>query len=49
MASSGAHMSLGKIAKLSNARTRSITAENVYGEKGKGGMAEVGTRRSPRS
>ena len=27
--------------KLSNAVTRSITAENVYGEKGKGGMAEV--------
>jgi len=29
------------ITHLSNAQTRSITAENVYGEKGKGGMAEV--------
>lgn len=28
------------ITHLSNAQTRSITAENVYGEKGKGGMAE---------
>ena len=37
----GLHMGLGNIAKLSNAKTRSITAENVYGEKGKGGMAEV--------
>jgi len=27
--------------KLSDAETRSVTAENVYGEKGKGGMAEV--------
>jgi len=36
----GLNMSLGNISKLSNAKTRSITAENVYGEKGKGGMAE---------
>jgi hypothetical protein len=33
--------SLGGISKLTHAKTRSITAENVYGEKGKGGMAEV--------
>jgi len=38
----GLNMGLGNISKLSNAKTRSITAENVYGEKGKGGMAEVG-------
>ncbi len=41
MSFNGAYMSLGNIMKLSNAVTRSITAENVYGEKGKGGMAEV--------
>jgi len=29
------------ITQLSDARTRSITAENVYGEKGRGGMAEL--------
>ncbi len=29
------------ITALSEAETRSITAENVYGEKGRGGMAEV--------
>ncbi len=38
---SGLHMGLGTITKLSDAKTRSITAENVYGEKGRGGMAEV--------
>jgi len=37
----GAYVGLGNIAKLSQAVTRSITAENVYGEKGRGGMAEV--------
>lgn len=40
MAFNGAYMNLGNIMKLSNAVTRSITAENVYGEKGKGGMAD---------
>ena len=34
-------MGLGTIDRLSHARTRVITAENVYGEKGRGGMAEV--------
>jgi len=29
------------ITKLSDAETRSISAENVYGEKGRGGMAQV--------
>ncbi len=43
----GLNMSLGNISKLSNAKTRSITAENVYGEKGKGGMAEVGDTPQP--
>ena len=33
--------SFSSITKLKNAKTRLITAENVYGEKGKGGMANV--------
>ena len=41
MSFNGASMNLGNIMKLSNAVTRSITAENVYGEKGKGGMADL--------
>jgi len=41
MSFNGASMSLGNIMKLANAVTRSITAENVYGEKGKGGMADL--------
>ena len=32
---------LGNLMKLSNAQTRSISPENVYGEKGRGGMADV--------
>ncbi|HOE63183.1 MAG TPA: DUF2961 domain-containing protein [Candidatus Sumerlaeota bacterium] len=36
----GLNMGLGTIQKIADAETRSITAENVYGEKGKGGMAE---------
>lgn len=43
----GAQMSMGNIMKLSNAVTRSITAENVYGEKGRGGMAEVSDTPQP--
>ena len=31
------------ITQLLNAQTRSVTAENVYGEKGRGGMAELST------
>ena len=41
MTFNGAYVNLGNIMKLSNAKTRSITAENVYGEKGKGGMADL--------
>ena len=37
----GLGLGLGNISKLSSAKTRSITAENVYGEKGRGGMADV--------
>ena len=36
----GTNMGLGNIMKLSSAVSRSITAENVYGEKGKGGMSQ---------
>jgi len=39
----GLHMSLGNLAQLSDAKTRSISAENFTGEKGKGGMAAEGT------
>ena len=35
----GLHMGLGNLYMLSNAETRSISAENYTGEKGKGGMA----------
>ncbi len=40
---SGLGMSLGNLARLSNAETRSISAENFTGEKGQGGMATEGT------
>ena len=36
-------MSLGNLSMLSAARTRSISAENFDGSKGKGGMATEGT------
>jgi hypothetical protein len=39
----GLNMGLGNLARLSNAKTRSISAENFTGEKGKGGMATEGT------
>lgn len=39
----GLGMSLGNLARLSDAETRSISAENFTGEKGKGGMATEGT------
>ena len=39
----GLGMSLGNLARLSKAETRSISAENFTGEKGKGGMAAEGT------
>ena len=39
----GLHMNLGNLSKLSDAKTRSISAENFTGEKGKAGMATDGT------
>jgi hypothetical protein len=39
----GLGMHLGNLSLLSNAQTRSISAENFKGEKGKGGMATEGT------
>jgi hypothetical protein len=44
---SGSAMGLGTIDRLSHAKTRLITAENVYGEKGKGGMADLTTEPQP--
>ena len=34
---------LGNLSQLSNSKSRSISAENFTGEKGKGGMAVEGT------
>lgn len=42
MAFNGLNMGLGSISRLSSAVTRSITAENVYGGKGRAGMAVPG-------
>jgi hypothetical protein len=39
----GLDMNLGNLSKLSHAKTRSISAENFKGEKGKGGKATTGT------
>jgi hypothetical protein len=39
----GLGMHLGNLSRLSKAKTRSISAENFTGEKGKGGMATEGT------
>ena len=39
----GLDMEMGNLARLSHAKTRSISAENKAGEKGKGGMATEGT------
>src|SRR5947199_10708019 len=43
----GLGMGLGNLSRLSNAKTRSISAENFTGEKGKGGMATEGTGAGP--
>ena len=40
-------MSLGNLALLSNAQTRSISAENFTGAKGQGGEATEGTGAIP--
>ena len=37
----GLNMNMGNLARLSNAKTRSISPENFTGEKGKGGMATL--------
>jgi hypothetical protein len=39
----GLNMHLGNLSRLSNAQTRSISAENFTGEKGRGGTATEGT------
>ena len=39
----GLDLGLSNLSRLSNAETRSISAENFTGEKGKGGMATEGT------
>jgi hypothetical protein len=39
----GLDLGLGNLSRLSNAKSRSISAENFSGEKGKGGMATEGT------
>ena len=39
----GLGMNIGNLSHLSAAQTRSISAENFTGEKGKGGMATEGT------
>ena len=38
----GLHLNMGNISRLSKAKTRSISAENFRGEKGKGGMSTDG-------
>ena len=38
----GLHLNMGNISRLSKAKTRSISAENFQGEKGKGGMSTDG-------
>lgn len=42
----GLHLNLGNLAKLSKAKTRSISPENFTGEKGKGGMSTDGPAKS---
>src|SRR4051812_25783809 len=39
----GLGMDMGNLSRLSNAESRSISAENFSGEKGQGGMATEGT------
>jgi hypothetical protein len=43
----GLNMSLGNLSRLSNAQTRSISAENFTGAKGQGGMATEGAGSGP--
>ena len=37
----GLNMGMGNLYRMSNAKTRSICAENFTGEKGKGGMCKL--------
>jgi len=39
----GLNLNMGNLSRLSHAKTRSMSPENLTGEKGKGGMATVGT------
>jgi len=39
----GLNLSLGNLSRLSDAKTRSISIENITGEQGRGGMATEGT------
>src|SRR3989442_3081508 len=39
----GLYLGMGNLFRLSKAKTRSISPENLTGEKGKGGMATEGT------
>lgn len=43
LAFNGLGLGMGNLSRLSNAETRSISAENFTGEKGRGGMATEGT------
>jgi hypothetical protein len=43
----GMNMHLWNVMKLSDAKTRVITAENVYGQKGRGGMADLSETPQP--
>lgn len=43
----GLGMNLGNLSRLSRAKTRPISPENFTGEKGKGGMATMGTGERP--
>lgn len=45
----GVDMSLGTLSKLSNAKTKSISPENLTGAKGKGGMADPKTQNGQRN
>ena len=47
MSFNGLGMNMGNLARLSDAKTRSISPENFTGEKGKGGMATEGTGSGP--
>ena len=39
----GLDLNMGNLSRLSHAQTRSVSPENLTGEKGKGGMATEGT------